>query len=62
MARWWRADAPRGGHELSRMLGANPNLALSVLEGLGRWEAGRMCGGHGPAAQGLGQVAGPGGG
>ena len=29
-----------GVTELSRTLGTNPNLALSVLEGLGRWEAG----------------------
>ena len=51
-----------GVTELSRMMATNPNLPLSVLEGLGRWEVGRIAGGHGPAAQGLGEVAGPGGG
>ena len=30
--------------ELGRMMGTDPNLALSVLEGLGRWEAGRSAG------------------
>ena len=34
-----------GVTELSRMLGRNPNLALSVLDGLGRWESGRSAGG-----------------
>ena len=37
-----------GVTELSRMKGTNPNLALSVLEGLGRWEAGRSAGGIDP--------------
>ena len=27
--------------ELSRMMGTDPYVALSVLEGLGRWEGGR---------------------
>ena len=36
-----------GVTELGRM------MALSVPEGLGRWDSGE-CGGHGPAAQGLG--------
>ena len=30
--------------ELGRMLGNDPNMALSVLYGLGRWEAGRSGG------------------
>ena len=44
------------------MLGNDPNLALSVLYGWGRWEAGRSRGGggHGPAAQGLGESGGGG--
>ena len=37
-----------GVTELSRMLRTNPNLALSVLEGLGRWKAGRSVGGMDP--------------
>ena len=30
-----------GVTELGRMMGIDPNLALSVLDGLGRWEAGK---------------------
>ena len=30
--------------ELGRMMRTDPNLALSVREGLGRWEAGRSAG------------------
>ena len=41
-----------GVTELSRMLGTNPNLALSVLERLGRWEAGRSAGGVDPQRKG----------
>ena len=41
-----------GVTELSRMLGTNPNLALSVLEGLGRWEVGRSAGGMDPQRKG----------
>ena len=52
----WRDGGGRtclvGVTELSRMLGANPNLALSVLEGLGRWEAGRSAGGMDPQRKG----------
>ena len=36
-----------GVTELRRMVGNDPNLALSVLHGLGRWEAGRSGGGGG---------------
>ena len=45
-----------GVTELSRMLGTNPNLALSVLEGLGRWEAGRSAGGMDPQRKGWGRL------
>ena len=48
-----------GVTELGSMLGNDPNQALSVLHELCRWEGGRSAG-HGPAAQGLGEVAGPG--
>ena len=41
-----------GVTELSRMLGTNPNLALSVLAGLGRWESGRSAGGMDPQRKG----------
>ena len=34
-----------GVTELGRMLGNDPNLALLVLYGVGRWEAGRSRGG-----------------
>ena len=47
----WRDGGGRthlvGVTELGRMLGNDPNLALSVLHGLGRWEAGRSAGGKG---------------
>ena len=60
----WRDGGGRtrlvGVTESGRMMGLDPNLALSVLEGLGRWE--QECGGHGLAAQGLGEGVGPGGG
>ena len=45
-----------GVTELSRMLGTNPNLALLVLEGLGRWEAGRSAGGGDPQHKGWGRL------
>ena len=51
-----------GVTELGRMLGSDPTMALSVLYGLGRWEAGRSGGGRdGPAAQGLNEGRGGGG-
>ena len=37
---------------LARMLGNDPNMALSVLYGLGRWEAGRNGGGAGQGPRG----------
>ena len=54
VARWRRADAPRGGTELGRMMGTDPNLALSMLEGLGRCELGRRAGGMNPHLKGCG--------
>ena len=52
----WRDGGGRtrlvGVTELSRMMGTDPNLALSVLEGLGRWEAGRSAGGMDPQRKG----------
>ena len=41
-----------GATEFSWMLGTNPNLALSVLEGVGRWQAGRSAGGMDPQRKG----------
>ena len=45
----WRDGGGRtrlvGVTELGQMMGTDPNLALSVLEGLGRWGAGRSAGG-----------------
>ena len=41
-----------GVTELGRMMGNDPNLALSVLHGLGRWEAGRSAGGMDPQRKG----------
>ena len=45
----WRNGGGRtrlvGVPECGRMMGTDPNLALSVLDGLGRWEAGRSAGG-----------------
>ena len=38
--------------ELGRMLGNDPNLALSVLHGLGTWEAGVSAGGMDPQRKG----------
>ena len=45
-----------GVTELSRMLGANPNLAPLVLEGMGRWEAGTSAGGMDPQRKGWGRL------
>ena len=62
----WRDGGGRtrlvGVTELSRMLEANPHLALSVLEGLGRWEAGRSAGGMDPQRTGWARLEGRGGG
>ena len=41
-----------GVTELGRMMGTDPNLPLSVLDGLGRWEAGRIAGGMDPRRKG----------
>ena len=41
---------------LSRMMGTTPNLALWVLEGLGRWEAGRSAGGMDLQRKGWGRL------
>ena len=41
-----------GVTELGWMLGNDPNLALAVLYGLGRWEAGRSGGGMDPQRRG----------
>ena len=38
--------------ELGRMMGDDPNLALSVLHGFGRWEAGRSARGMDPQRKG----------
>ena len=52
----WRDGGGRtrlaGVIELGRMMGTDPNLALSVLEGLGRWESGRSAGGMDPQRKG----------
>ena len=52
----WRNGGGRtrlvGVTKLSRMLGTNPNLALLVLEGLGRWESGRSAEGMDPQRKG----------
>ena len=56
----WRDGGGRtrlvGVTELGRMMGRDPNLALSVLEGLGRWEAGRSAGGMDPQRNGWGRL------
>ena len=41
-----------GVTELGRMMGSDPHLALSVLDSLGRWEAGRSAGGMDPQRKG----------
>ena len=52
----WRDGGGRtrlaGVTELGRMMVTDPNLALSVLEGLGRWESSRSAGGMGPQRKG----------
>ena len=45
-----------GVTELAQMMGTEPNLALSVLDGLGRWEAGRSGGGMDPQRKGWGSL------
>ena len=41
-----------GVTELGRLMGTDPNLALSVLNGLGTWEAGDSAGGVDPQRKG----------
>ena len=52
----WRDGGVRtrlvGVTELGRLIGTDCNLALSVLDGLGRWEAGRSAGGMDPQRKG----------
>ena len=59
----WRDGGGRtrlvGVTELGRMMGTDPNLALSVLDGLGRWEAGRSAGGMDPQRKGWVRVQDP---
>ena len=47
----WRDGGGRtrlvGVTELGQMMGTDPDLALSMLEGFGRWEPGRSAGGMG---------------
>ena len=62
VARWWRADAPRGGHQVEPDVGDEPQFGPLGAGGFGSVGSRQECGGHGPAAQGLGQVARPGGG
>ena len=56
----WRNGGGRtllvGVTELSRMMGTDPNLALTVMEGLGRWEAGRSAGGMKEQRKGWGRL------
>ena len=62
----WRHEGGRtrlvGVTELGRMMGIDPNLALSALEGLGRGEAGRSPGGMDPQHKGWGRLHDRGGG
>ena len=54
-----RTDAPPGGHRVGTDEGDGPQfgpLAVSVLEGLGRWEAGRSAGGMDPQRKGCGRL------
>ena len=52
----WRDGGGRtrlvGVTKLGRLVGTYPNLALSVLDGLGRWEAGKSAGGMDPQRKG----------
>ena len=56
----WRNGGGRtrlvGVTELGRMMGTDPNLALSVLAGLGSREAGRSAGGMDPQRKGWGRL------
>ena len=56
----WRDGGRRtrllGVTELGRMMRTDPNLARSVLDGLGRWEAGRSGGGMDPRRKGWGRL------
>ena len=58
----WRDGGGRtplvGVTELGRMMGNDPNLALSVLHGLGRCEAGTSAGGMEPQRKGCVSVRG----
>ena len=62
----WRDRGGRtrlvGVTELGRMVGNDPNLAVSVLYGWGRWEAGRSGGGMDPQRKGWVRVEEGGGG
>ena len=52
----WRDGGGRtrlvGVTELGRMMETDPNLALWVLDGVGRWEAGKSAGGIDPQRKG----------
>ena len=52
----WRVGGGRtslaGVTELRQMMGTDRNVALSVLEGLGRWGSGRTAGGMDPQRKG----------
>ena len=56
----WRDDGGRtrllGVTELGRMMGTDPSLALSVLEGMGRREAGKSAEGMNPQRKGWGRL------
>ena len=56
----WRDGGGRtrlvGVTKLGRMMGKDPNLALSVLESFGSWEAGSSAGGMDPKRKGCGRL------
>ena len=56
----WRDGGGRtrlvGVTQLGRMMGTDPNFALLVREGLGRWEACRSAGGMDPRRKGWGRL------
>ena len=62
----WRDGGGRtclmGVTDLGRMMKIDPNMALSVLEGLGRWESGRSAGGMDPQCNRWGRLQDRGGG